>query len=509
MGVTAYRQQPAELPVDPAACFPSAQPNPQFDASRDDEQTSRLTAEAWASTILDSLGQRLAVLDKHGTIVALNESWREFSRSNEGCPYAAAEIGINYLDRWHEAAQSGSHQDTQMLAGIRNVLAATSASFEFEYMWSSPSGPRWLFITAVPLRRKEGGAVLTHHDVTSRKSADLQHRSLIESLGAIVWKAEPASVRFTFVNRQAEPILGYPREHWYRQDFLASHLHPDDRLRILASCRRSAEEKRHRTLDYRMMTAAGDTVWLHNSIHVIVENGHTKELNGIMIDITDYKRAEASLKEMTGRLLGVQEEERRRIARELHDNLNQRLALLAIGLQRLDLSPHAEWASQIEGLHRLTQEIASDVHRLSHRLHPAKLEHLGLVAAINGLCRELSEQQAVQIDCLHRDVPRAIPKEAALCLFRVAQEALSNLVKHSGVRSGKLELIGDRGTLHLCVSDAGAGFDLRAVSAKGRLGLVSMQERVRTAGGRISIESFPSRGTRIMVQITIEPFSGS
>ncbi|SLM49017.1 protein of unknown function [Nitrospira japonica] len=496
MGVTAYRRQQADLSANRAAGFSPAQSGPQPDTCRDNQNE-------WASTILDSLGQRLAVLDSRGTIVASNDAWREFSRSNADCSHAAAETGINCLDRWHEAAQAGSHQDAQILAGVRNVLSGISPSFEFEYMWSSPTGPQWFLLTAVPLRRKEGGAVITHLDVTSQKLTDRQYGSLIESLGAIVWKAEPASLRFTFVSKQTEAILGYPREQWYRQNFLASHLHPDDQLRVLASCRRSVEGKRHRTLDYRMLTAAGDTVWLHSSIHVITEGGHTKELIGIMIDITDYKRAETSLKEMTGRLLGVQEEERRRIARELHDNLNQRLALLAIGLQRLDFSPGAEPEAQVESLHTLTQELASDIHRLSHRLHPAKLEHLGLVAAINGLCRELSEQHAVRIDCLHRDVPRAIPKEAALCLFRVAQEALSNLVKHSGVESGKLELIGDRGALHLCVSDAGAGFDLRAASAKGRLGLISMQERVRTIGGRISIESFPSRGTRIVVQITI------
>lgn len=504
MGVTAYRRQAAGLATNRSASFPSTQPGPRPDPARgSDDGSARQAGEEWASTVLASLGQRLAVLDEQGTLVAVNETWREFSRANGGCHHTAVETGMNCLDRWHDAARTGSHQDAQVLAGVRNVLTGASTSFEFDYMWPSPSGPQRFLVTAVPLRRKKGGAVLTHHDITSRRPADIQYGSLIESLEAIVWKAEPASLRFTFVSKQAEAILGYPREQWYRQDFWATHLHPDDQLRVLASCRHSVEEKRHRTLDYRMVAADGSTVWLHNAIHVIVEGAQTKELIGIMIDMTDYKHIETSLKETTGRLLGVQEEERRRIARELHDNLNQRLALLAIGLQRLNLSPGADPAAQVDGLHKLTQEIASDVHRLSHRLHPAKLEHLGLVAAIIGLCRELSEQHAVRIDCLHRDVPRAIPKEAALCLFRVAQEALSNLVKHSGVRNGKLELIGDRGTLHLCVSDAGAGFDPRAVAAKGRLGLISMQERVRMAGGRISIESSPSRGTRIVVQITI------
>jgi signal transduction histidine kinase len=141
------------------------------------------------------------------------------------------------------------------------------------------------------------------------------------------------------------------------------------------------------------------------------------------------------------------------------------------------------------------------VHRLSHQLHPAKLQHLGLVPAIKGLCRELSEQYGAEIDFVHRNVPNPIAQESALCIFRVAQEALSNTVKHSGVKNGKLELFVDRGVLHLCVSDSGAGFDLQAISAKGRLGLVSMQERVRAAGGTISVESRPSTGTRISVHL--------
>jgi len=150
---------------------------------------------------------------------------------------------------------------------------------------------------------------------------------------------------------------------------------------------------------------------------------------------------------------------------------------------------------------QLTQGIASDVNRLSHQLHSAKLQHLGLVPAIKGLCRELSEQYGAQIKFVHRNIPNRITKESALCLFRVAQEALSNTMKHSGVKTGQLELYGDRGALHLCISDAGSGFDPRSVSAKGRLGLVSMQERVRAAGGTIFLESRPSKGTRISVHL--------
>jgi PAS domain S-box-containing protein len=322
-------------------------------------------------------------------------------------------------------------------------------------------------------------------------------------LEAIIWRADAVTLEHTYVNEQAETILGYPIRQWLREPlFRETHLHPDDRLHVLASYRKAAHTRQPFRLDYRMTAADGREVWFHDSVHAVIENGRT-ELMGVMVDITDRKQAETSLQEVNGRLIDAQEEERRRIARELHDDFNQRLALLAIGLERLSqtLGPDSAGTGQVSDLCRLTQDIASDIHRLSHRLHPSKLEHLGLVPAIRGLCREFSEQYATQIEFVHRNVPALIAKESALCLFRVAQEALSNTVKHSGVKKGRLELVGHRGGLHLCISDSGAGFDPQSVRAKGRLGLISMQERVRAAGGTIAVESGPSSGTRISVHL--------
>jgi PAS domain S-box-containing protein len=340
------------------------------------------------------------------------------------------------------------------------------------------------------------------------RQAQRRYEELVDSLEAIVWRADAGSFRTSYVSKRAESILGYPITQWLCEPaFWEAHLHPEDRLKAVASYRRATHDKRHHALEYRMVAADGREVWFHDSIHAVVEDGTLKEMIGVMVDITERKRAERSLKEMTGRLISAQEEERSRIARELHDDFNQRLALLSIGLERLELTAETDAThpshipSHIGDLRRLTREIASDVHRLSHQLHPAKLEHLGLVAAIKGLCRELSEQYGADIDFLYRDVPASITKESALCLFRVAQEALSNTIKHSGVRKGRLELFGDRGILHLCISDGGAGFDSEVVSAKGHLGLISMQERVRAAGGTIAVESRPLRGTRISVHL--------
>ena len=338
----------------------------------------------------------------------------------------------------------------------------------------------------------------------STRRSQQQYEDLVESLEAIVWRADAHTFVHVYVSEQAEALLGYPVTDWLGQpQFKETHLHPDDRIQVLAAYRKAAHDLSHHRLDYRIIGADGREVCIHECVHSLIREDGCRELIGVMMDITDRKAAERSLMEMTGRLIRAQEEERCRIARELHDDFNQRLALLAIGLERLGQTFAGEAAAhaQVSDLCRLTHEIASDVHRLSHQLHSAKLEHLGLVPAIKGLCRELSEQYGAHIHFVHRNVPQTMAKEAALCLFRVVQEALNNTIRHSGVRKSHLELFGDRGTLHLCVSDAGAGFDLQSVAAKGHLGLISMQERVRAAGGTIAVESRPSKGTRISVHL--------
>jgi PAS domain S-box-containing protein len=334
------------------------------------------------------------------------------------------------------------------------------------------------------------------------REGEPQYQDLVRSLDAIVWRADAATFQIRYVSERAESILGHPLGRWKHPHFKERHLHPEDRLKVVTSYREAVQDRETHRLEYRMRAAGGREVWFQDCVHA-VDVGISRELIGVMIDITDRKAAESAVIEMSGRLIRAQEAERSRIARELHDDFNQRLALLAIGLQRLEHTVKSQTgaAIQVSDLHHLTEEIASDVHRLSHQLHPAKLQHLGLVAALKGLCRELFEQYGTQIDFIHRNVPNPIAQNTALCIFRVAQEALSNTVKHSGAKKGKLELYGDRGVLHLCVSDSGAGFDPQSVVGKGRLGLVSMQERVRASGGTIAVESRPSGGTRISVHL--------
>jgi signal transduction histidine kinase len=207
---------------------------------------------------------------------------------------------------------------------------------------------------------------------------------------------------------------------------------------------------------------------------------------------------------LAGRLIAGQESERRRIARDLHDNLSQKLALLCIDIESLatGASGRAPLAEAVADLSERVGDIAGDVHRLSHDLHPPKLEMLGLEPTIEGLCCDLTRRCGVQITFRSGGLGRRVPSDVALCLFRIAQETLQNVVKHSGAAAAAVHLRRTRSDIRLHIADDGKGFDLAAKHGTG-LGLLNMRERARLAAGRLAIRS-TARGTHIVVDLPIE-----
>jgi signal transduction histidine kinase len=236
-------------------------------------------------------------------------------------------------------------------------------------------------------------------------------------------------------------------------------------------------------------------------------------------DVTDHQisrdmltRRESALRashdrnrDLAGRLIDSQEAERERIARELHDNLSQKLALLNIDLDQLtrrlegrypDLANDARTAAQ------RAAEIATDIHELSHQLHPSKLRMLGLIRAMEGICRDMAIQHDIVVDFTHEGVPANVSPATSLCLYRILQEALHNVAKHSAATRAEVRLVRDRDTIYLRIDDQGTGFDPDRLDGTG-LGLVSMRERVNHLGGRLSIGSAPGDGTRIGVYLPL------
>lgn len=343
---------------------------------------------------------------------------------------------------------------------------------------------------------------------TELEGSEARLRRLVEGTRAIPWEADARTWLFTYVGPQAVKLLGYPIERWYEKDFWTSHIHPDDRERTVQFCVDMSQSFEHYEFEYRMIAADGRAVWLQDIVGVAMKDGVPEKLYGFMIDISERQQVERVLRELSGRLINAQEEERRRIARELHDDLSQKVALLSVELQQLGQTPPGSGAKILARTHDLwerTRELSSDVHRLSHRLHPSKLEQLGLVTSVASLCREMSEQHGIEVECVSDEAPRSIPGDIALCLFRIVQESLSNVIKHSGTKAARVELAGRKSAIQVRISDAGVGFDTESVRAKTGLGLLGMRERLRPLDGEMSIDSQPGQGTRIEVRVPLPP----
>ena len=197
---------------------------------------------------------------------------------------------------------------------------------------------------------------------------------------------------------------------------------------------------------------------------------------------------------------GIVEAERSRIARELHDHLNQKMALLSIELDRLSQScPDQEIRAGLERAMLKSKEISIDIYHISRQLHSRT--NRGLVDSVNRFCQEFSQQTALKIEFSYDDVPEPVPREVAHCLLRIIQESIENVRKHSGTNAAMVFLAGLAGAIALRVWDNGVGFDLH--SYKQGLGLFSMRERVGMLGGSFEINSRPSFGTEIRVEVPL------
>jgi signal transduction histidine kinase len=348
--------------------------------------------------VLSSMSAQIAVLDRAGIIIAVNDAWLAFGRANGVRNEMSISPGASYVAVCERGASEGAPGAADALEGVKAVCEGRSDIYDGEYRLEGPEGERWFAMKVVPLRHAAGGAVVTHRDVTVEKRQEMAVRR------------------------------------------------SEQRFRLLADAQRV----------------------------------------------------------LSGRLITAQEDERRRIARELHDDLQQRLALLAIELDVIANTRQAltsdEAVACARRLWQKTVEISSEVHALSHRLHPSKLEALGLLKTVRGYCRELS-QHGLRVAFTDEGVPDSIPPDVALSVFRVVQESLQNVVKHSGAADARVTMAGRDGRLRLTVEDDGRGFDTTVTNHGAGLGLVSMRERLHLVGGELTIESACGRGTKVAFDV--------
>jgi PAS domain S-box-containing protein len=428
-----------------------------------------------------------------------------------GVEEAAPLTGQQAFDKIHS-------DDRESLTAALAKLTPESPYLEINYRVLRPDG------TVIWLQRNsrahfdEQGRILRIigivADITARKLAEtelaLAHdrlRLAMESGKSVAWDWDVKSGRDSWFG-DLRTVFGIPGDsHVGDVEDFRRRVHPEDLERVWAAATDAMQSHKPYMAEFRALWPDGTVRWVEATGKFYYSpDGEAQRMLGMNVDITERKLAEEALAAMRRSLIEAQEQERTRIARDLHDDTNQRLALLAIAIEQLKRvlpNPTVEILDLVEKLRKDTSEISNDIQALSHELHSPRLELLGLVAAMRGFCKEFSEHQKVEIDFRTHDLPGPLPPDISLCLFRVLQEALHNSAKHSGAQRFEVQVWGATGEIHLKVSDSGAGFDLETAMKSRGLGLTSMQERLQLVKGKFSIDSQPQRGTTIHAHVPL------
>lgn len=601
-----------------------------------------LESENLNRAILSSLDTHVAVLDRQGKIISVNSVWNDFARDNGVTCEDRVGSGLNYLEVCRKAADTGDQLAQSALAGIKAVCEGSSEYFRLEYPCHSPTKQRWFLMLVTPLKRSEGGAVVTHNDITERKQAENalrdskeQFQRLVETTNAIAWEADVDTWSFTYVSPQVTKLLGYETAECYERDFWVRHLHPEDRQFAIDLCNESAKHLSEYEFEYRMIAANGQSVWLRDLVSVVCGKDGRKALRGYLIDITDRKKAEASLRDseerlrnllenipdhvlivdqlgkigyinhtapgftreqvlgkhlstflqpesgaraeqclenvfksgstcdlevsdvnfrsyriryvpviqdalvasvlvvatditeqkrteksrrhLAERLAFAREDERRSLARQLHDEACQDLSAASIYLEQLGLKLNRSLPvdaslsgdlSKVKGLIQLTQET---LRQTARALHPSILEHYGLVTALRSFTQELSMLTHRSRVVFEMDVAPDFPRFDRMVetsAYRIVQEAITNAFKHAQASRISIKLCLQGKFATIVVQDDGRGIDYAAVTANHGIGLAAIRERAELVRAKIEISTEVDQGTRLTLSIPVAETNG-
>jgi len=366
--------------------------------------------------------------------------------------------------------------------------------------------------SASPLKKDQMtvGIVIGFRDDTPRREAERavreseeRFRLMANAAPVLIWMAGVDKL-CTYFNQGWLEFTGRPLEAELGNGWVEG-VHPDDVEKCIDTYTNAFDRREQFRMEYRLRRHDGEYRWIYDqAVPRFNADSSFAGYIGSCIDVTESKLSAEALSTMNQRLIEAHEEERTRLARELHDDIVQRLALLSVNLQLVQRTPlPAEADQKIETAVRRIADLTTDLQALSHRLHSSKLESLGLAGAAAGFCEELSDQQGIEIDFHSENIANTLPIEISLCLFRVLQEALRNALKHSGSRRFEVLLRGEADAVELTVKDSGSGFDPQQVVRGRGLGLTSMKERLALVHGQLSIHSELGRGTTVQARVPL------
>lgn len=463
----------------------------------------------------DSLRDHVCVIDRHGSIVATNEAWDGFARRN-GANLSRCGPGIDYLRVCRASRGPFSEHALAAAEGIESVLRGAAPQFNLDYPCPpSPSRKVWFRLIARPLRRPYTGAVILHTDITNQvllaekfRRTEAQCSALWENpVDAGTLLAPDGTIRFQ--SPASEGVLGrLPEELAGRVIF--DFIHPDDldALReALHDCLHNPAAKH--PCEYRFRNKDGS--W--RTVEGFARKFLSQPEGGIILnlrDVTYRKLAEEALlakqtalqhkrdelEALAARLFREREEERRRLALELNGNLRQRLASMSV--QAAYLAAHAVDAGQSSDFQDRVEGLGHDIQHLSGDLYPALLDHFGLAVALREFCAQFGAKQGIPVRYFHRGLSAGLPPPISLALFRIAEESLSNVVKHAAANQAAVLLNRAGKGVRLTIRDDGRGFDPAAIAPGAGLGILSMRQRMRVVKGALTIQSRPRHGTEVV-----------
>jgi len=466
---------------------------------------------AYSAAIIATIHEPLVVLDRRFRIITANAAFHEMfpSERDEAARHSFFEIG-------------GGQWDAPALKRLlRRVLLQNDRVVDFQMDYRNPSrGRRRLLLNAqrVP---SEGfrleSILISINDVTSSldaidelKSNEEHFRWIAENSSDLITVSDTKG-RFSYVSPSSLPMLGYRPEELIGINGYEI-IHPEDREFVRRELHEPfLKERRLRRGVFRLLRKTGGFIWIDTIARPVFDHGVLSAMQGAGRDITAARMAENELirsrsehQALNERLINELDEERRYLSREIHDGFSQEIAALIIETERFVSTSDGENQRKARAMVMQLRKLAEDMHRVARRLHPSILADLGLPVALRSACHAFANQTGIPVAFKLRSFPEIVPEKIALCLYRVAEEALQNIRKHARASAEvKVLLSATPIQLLMTIKDIGDGFDLAKVRMKGGLGLVTMEERVRLIQGLLSIESAPRKGTVVTVRVPV------
>ena len=469
--------------------------------------------------LLDSAGEGIYSLDIQGRTILFNRAAEKMTG------WDFKDVRGKFLHPLiHHAKPDGSTYHWEESRVHATLTKGISHQVEDEVLWRKDGTSFHVDYTSTPTRDAKGhvsGAVAMFRDISKRKQAEEDLRESEQRLKIMV-EHLPAGAVFTdghmlVFNKATETLTGYSRtevttlDAWFRllhghDERMVRKLYLKDKNAGFAMPRLVPIRRKDGKIRFVEFTAYGwekGEVWL---LHDVTERHEAQK--ALLESHRALEDIQQELQALAGKLLTAQEDERRRISRELHDDMNQRMAMLAFKIQTLQgqLTPGHDLHVPLEEIHDDVASLSDELRRLAYQLHPSILEDMGLPIALRSLADDITRREGIPITIQQDELPASLPFSHTVCLYRVCQEGLRNAVKHGCAKSATLTIKVVDGGISLCVEDTGKGFnpDNPALKQLG-IGLVGMQERVRLVGGTLSIRSRPGQGTELCAWVPLPP----